>query len=100
MGVMARQQELRRGRLNLIINTLKALGDVELQKFKGLMALNYGFRSDTTMEYLNELRDVGFIVINQGLVYLSDEQKKLQNVEVKKAETEVKELESEISQEQ
>jgi hypothetical protein len=98
MGLMSNTQAMRKARLNLIVNTLKALGEVEMLKFKGLMSINYGFRSNTTIEYLNELRDAGFIIINNGLIYLSDEQKKLQNQEVKKAEEEVKELEDEITQ--
>jgi hypothetical protein len=89
---------MRKARLNLIINTIKALGEIEIQKFKGLMSLNYGFRADTTMEYLRELADAGFLVINNSLIYLSDEQKKLQNQDIKKAEEEVKELEEEIAQ--
>jgi hypothetical protein len=93
---MIKQQQLRKARTDLLMQTIKALEPVEYFKLVGLMSLNYGQSSDLTKKYLQELKDAEFILVNNGIITTSEQIKALQNAEIKKAEIEVKTLEKEM----
>lgn len=81
---------MRKARLNAILTMIRTLQPVPYNKLRGLLAVNYGFKTDTTSNYIRELKDAEQINIENGIVTIAPMQELIVKKEVQKAETELK----------
>jgi len=96
MAITTKTQQMRKARLNLLLNTIKALRSVEFSKIIGLMSLNYGFKSDLTREYVNELENAGFVTVKEGVIALSQDYLGKMEAEMRKAKKQLEKREKEM----
>jgi len=90
------QQNMRKGRLQMVLNMIKVMEEVRYRKIVALLSVEHGIKEITSKEYLRQLRDAEYIQVKDGLVSLTESYKKQIGLKEKQAETEVKELEQQI----
>ncbi len=93
MPLSSKVQQMKKARLNYVLNMIKSLEEIEYVKLMGLLALNQGFSRELTRDYIRELRDCGLIKVEDGIIKISEELKKQKELEKQKAEQELKDRE-------
>jgi len=61
-------QEKKMKRLKVVMDMLKSFGEIEENRFCGMVCVNYGIRRQTLMEYLKDLEDYSLIQISDGKI--------------------------------
>ncbi len=88
-----RSQERRKRRMNLVLNMMKSLEEIEYRKLIGLLSLNHGFSRDCSRNYIRELVDCEFLIIDEGILKISQSLKKEKELSKTDIEKEKKKVE-------
>lgn len=68
---------------------IRTLQPIPFIKLRGLLAINYGFKTETTRGYLKELKDAEYINVEQGIVNIAPAQEQKIKKEIQKSEVEL-----------
>ena len=97
MALLTQTQRMRKARLNMVLNMVKTMERIDYKKLLGLLAMNYGFKTDTSRSYVRELRDAEYIQVKDGVIMLSDSFIENQQKEIENAKKELEEREDAIT---
>jgi len=59
---------MKRGRVRALLKELEGVKEINVSKWLGDIAVKYGIRRATALEYLREWEDGGYITIDNGTV--------------------------------
>jgi len=96
MPIAEASQRRRKARVNIVLNTVKAMGKVEYRQLIGLMSVNHGFKPDLSRSYIRELSDAGYLIVNDGIVTLTEDYKKQIGLKEVKAKKELNDYDKSI----
>jgi hypothetical protein len=61
-------QMMKRDRMKFLLDEIQELGEVEVSKFLGLIAVKYGIRKATGEEYINDWINAGCITVVNNII--------------------------------
>lgn len=76
MTMLESTQQKKKQRMDTILGIIKANKIIDFKKLIGLMAVQYGIKTATSRIYVRELRDAEIIIVNDGVISLTEEYKK------------------------
>ena len=65
-----RFQIMKRGRMMYLLEELEKMGEVPVPEFLSYIAVKYGIRRTTGLEYLEDWSDGGYISLEKGIIRL------------------------------
>jgi hypothetical protein len=66
--VLDRFQRMKHRRMKILLAMIERKGQMSITKFLGYVAVRYGIRRATAMEYLDDWSDVGCISVDNGII--------------------------------
>jgi hypothetical protein len=75
LPVLDRFQIMKRGRMKFLLREIESAKEIGVSEWLSKIAVRYGIRRNTGIEYLNDWQDGGYITIENGVI------KFLRNVE-------------------
>ena len=65
-----RFQIMKKGRMMYLLEELEKMGEVPVPEFLSYIAVKYGIRRTTGLEYLEDWSDGGYISLEKGIIRL------------------------------